>query len=80
MEEGLKCFDTAKDEAQNASHTAQMAFDISEQAKKVSTLLVLHFFHQTVTIFSLQVPAITVIISRYVERERKALLVQFRFL
>lgn len=36
MEDGLMCFDTAKREAQNASHTAEMAFNISEQAKEVS--------------------------------------------
>ena len=36
MEDGLMCFDTAKREAQNASHAAEMAFNISEQAKEVS--------------------------------------------
>lgn len=36
MEEGLMCFDTAKSEAQNASYTAEVAFNISEQAKEVS--------------------------------------------
>ena len=30
------CFDTAKNEAQNASYTAEVAFNISEQAKEVS--------------------------------------------
>lgn len=39
MEEGLMCFDTTKREAQNASHTAEMAFNISEQAKEVSCWL-----------------------------------------
>jgi len=44
MEEGLVCFDTAKSEAQNASYTAEMAFNISEQAKEVSCWLV-QVFH-----------------------------------
>lgn len=47
MDEGLKCFDTAKNEAQNASHTAQMAFNISEEAKEVSCLLDLYSMCQT---------------------------------
>lgn len=34
MEEGLTCFDTAKNEAQNASRTAELAFNISKQAKE----------------------------------------------
>ena len=36
MKEGLKCFDTAKTESQNASRTAKLAFNISEQAEEVS--------------------------------------------
>ena len=44
MEEGLMCFDTAKSEAQNASYTAEVAFNISEQAKEVSCWLV-QVFH-----------------------------------
>ena len=39
MEESLLCFDTAKSEAQNASHTAEMAFNISKKAKEVSCLV-----------------------------------------
>ena len=39
LEEGLMCFDTAKNEAQNASNTARMAFNISKKAKEVSLVL-----------------------------------------
>lgn len=35
MEEGLKCFAKAKSDAQNASATAQLAFNISENAKQM---------------------------------------------
>lgn len=35
MEEGLQCFAKAKGDAQNASATAQLAFNISENAKQV---------------------------------------------
>ena len=45
IEEGLNCFDTAKTDAQNASHTAEMAFNISKQAKEVSILRVLSFLY-----------------------------------
>ena len=45
MEEGLNCFDTAKIEAQNASRTAELAFNISEQAKEVSIVRVVSFFY-----------------------------------
>lgn len=34
MEEGLTCFDTAKNEARNASRTAELAFNISKKAKE----------------------------------------------
>ncbi|PFX13764.1 Laminin subunit gamma-1 [Stylophora pistillata] len=34
MEEGLTCFDTAKNEALNASRTAELAFNISKEAKE----------------------------------------------
>ena len=36
MDDGLKCFDNAKTDAKNASHTAELAFNISENAKEVS--------------------------------------------
>ena len=45
IEEGLNCFDTAKTDALNASHTAEMAFNISKQAKEVSILRVLSFLY-----------------------------------
>ena len=45
MKEGLKCFDTAKTESQNASRTAKLAFNISEQAEEVSIVRVLSFFY-----------------------------------
>ena len=45
MEEGLTCFDTAKNEAQNASRTAELAFNISKQAKEVSIVQVLKLLH-----------------------------------
>jgi len=35
MEEGLRCFAKAKSDAQNASATAQLAFNISENAKQM---------------------------------------------
>lgn len=35
MGEGLRCFAEAKSDAQNASATAQLAFNISENAKQV---------------------------------------------
>ena len=38
MKEGLKCFDTAKTESQNASRTTELAFNISEQAEEVSII------------------------------------------
>lgn len=37
MDDGLKCFDTAKTDAKNASHTAELAFNISENAQEVSS-------------------------------------------
>ena len=42
MEEGFKCFDTAKTSvfglrSQNASRTAELVFNISKQAKEVQT-------------------------------------------
>ena len=45
MEEGLKCLDTAKTKAQNASRTIELAFNISEQTKEVSIIRVLSFFY-----------------------------------
>ena len=45
MEEGLKCLDTAKTKAQNASRTAELAFNISEQMKEVSIIRVVSFFY-----------------------------------
>lgn len=35
MDDGLKCFDSAKADAKNASHTAELAFNISENAKEM---------------------------------------------
>ena len=43
MEDGLQCFDKAQYDAQNASDTAQLAFNIAENASQVCSTLLLHF-------------------------------------
>ena len=44
MEDGLKCFDEAKTDAQNASQTAQLAYNISKDAKQVSSFILRTFY------------------------------------
>ena len=44
MDESLMCFDKAKTDSQNASQTAQLAFNISETAKQVRSLFFWRLF------------------------------------
>lgn len=50
MEDGLKCFDEAKTDAQNASQTAQVAYNISKNAKQVSSFKITYILCATIAI------------------------------